>query len=153
MRTGLNWETHWSSSRFIPEIKISATQLHFKVPGQASRLRWTGLGPGAPAPCFSFGAPSGPLSSLYFPLGGEVRKVQAVKEKEGKTRSTRMKGGVQKHWRQNAFHSHSGGRPEVPYFFCLARLFAIISSTLSSLRRGIWRCRTLSDRKAAHECL
>lgn len=87
--TGLNWERDLSFSRFIREIKISATQLHFKVPGQASRLRWTGLGPGARAPCFSFGAPSGPLSSFYFPLGGEVRKVRAVKGKEGKTRAVR----------------------------------------------------------------
>lgn len=61
----------------------------------------------------------------------------------------RMKGGAQKHWRQNAFHSHSGGRPEVPYFF-LARLFAVISNTLSSLLHGIWLCGTLSDIKAVH---
>lgn len=47
-----------------------------------------------------------------------MRKVRAVKGKEGKnTRGTRMKGGVQKHWRQNGSHSHSGGRPEVPCFF------------------------------------
>lgn len=155
--TGLNWERDLSFSRFIREIKISATQLHFKVPGQASRLRWTGLGPrGTGSMFFIWSSIWATLLFLFSIRRRSEKSASRERERGQNTRSARMKGGAQKHWRQNGFHSHSGGRPEVPYLF-LARLFAIISGTLSSLRHGIWLRGTLSNTKscshALHECL
>lgn len=71
-------------------------------------------------------------------------------EKEGNTHtrantvSERGKGGEQKHRRQNGFHSHSSGRPEVPYFLLI--LFSLfIPGLLSSLLRGIWPRTALSN--------
>lgn len=71
-------------------------------------------------------------------------------EKEGNTHtrantvSERGKGGEQKHRRQNGFHSHSSGRPEVPYFLLI--LFSLfIPGLLSSLLRGIWPRAALSN--------
>lgn len=89
------------------------------------------------------------LLSLFSISRRSEKSASRERERGQNTHSARMKGGAQKHWRQNGFHSHSGGRPEVPYFF-LARLFAIISSTLSSLRHGIWLHGTLSNIKAVH---
>lgn len=89
------------------------------------------------------------LLSLFSIRRRSEKSASRERERGQNTHSARMKGGAQKHWRQNGFHSHSGGRPEVPYFF-LARLFAIISSTLSSLRHGIWLRGTLSNIKAVH---
>lgn len=89
------------------------------------------------------------LLSLFSIRRRSEKSASRERERGQNTRSAWMKGGAQKHWRQNGFHSHSGGRPEVPYFF-LACLFAIISSTLSSLRHGIWLRGTLSNIKAVH---
>lgn len=84
------------------------------------------------------------LLSFFSIRRRSEKSASRERERGQNTHGARMKGGAQKHWRQNGFHSHSGGRPEVPYFF-LARLFAIISGLLSSLQHG-----TLSHIKAVH---
>lgn len=71
---------------------------------------------------FHLESPSWPFSSLYFPLGREmpVQEKWKLREKASNTHTHTQceeRGGEQKRWRQNGFHSHSSGRPEVPYFF------------------------------------
>lgn len=127
---------------------------------QALGPGWTGPGLRSLTPCFSFGASiSATLQSLFSIRKRNAcgRKVEAGRKRgqhtHTQTQSARGgKGGEQKHRRQNGFHSHSSGRPEVPYFLLI--LFSLfIPGLLSSLLRGIWPRTALSNHiKDAYTC-
>lgn len=95
------------------------------------------------------------LLSLFSIRRRSEKSASRERERGQNTHSARMKGGAQKHWRQNGFHSQSGGRPEVPYFFfprplvCHHLQHAFISSARHMAARHTFKHKSSSH--ALHE--